>query len=150
MDANIFVIGVPSLKGILSKVADALEDEFFIKKIRTSDDADDEYVDDDENDEEEYYDESPNPEDLRFGYGLEVDEPRSCDYTSKSKFLRDHAAYDRFVDAGLECERLGIDKRNSIPVTKCKAVRTRVGDAPPTGIDILGETDWWWERDFRW
>ena len=150
MDANIFVIGVPSLKGILSKVADAIEDEFFVKKLRVQDeiDDDDDYIDDD--DEDDYEPEPPKrTENLRFGYGLNVDEPRACDYACRSKFLRDHKAYDDFVDAGLRCEELGLEKKNDIPITKCKAIRKNVGDLPPTGINLLGETQWWCE-DFEW
>jgi hypothetical protein len=163
MDANIFVIGVPSLKGIMSRVAKAIDDEFFVKKLHVSEDDfddDEDFIDDEDEDEDDYeptpppsykpkpvY--KPRPEDLRFGYGLQVDEPRAKDYTSRWKFLRDHEAYDNFVDAGLRCEELGLDKKNDIPITKCKAIRKRVGDLPPTGIDLLGETNWW-DEDFTW
>ena len=151
MDANIFVIGVPSLKGILSKVADAIEDEFFVKKLHVSKDVDDDedFVDDEEDDYTPAPPRKPRPEDLRFGFSATIDEPRAKDYSSRSKFLRDHKAYDDFVEAGLRCEELGLDKKNNIPVTRCNAIRKRVGDLPPTGIDLLGETNWW-EDDFSW
>lgn len=151
MDANIFVIGVPSLKGILSKVADAIEDEFFVKKLRVQDeiDDDDDYIDDD--DEDDYEPEPPKrAENLRFGFSCTVNEPRKSDYNCRSKFLRDHKAYDDFVAAGLRCEELGLDKKDNCPITRCNAIRKRVGDLPPTGINLLGETDWWWEEDFTW
>ena len=155
MDANIFVIGVPSLKGILSRVADALEDEFFVKKLHVSEDVDDDddFVDEDE--EEDYTPEpkpayKPRPEDLRFGFSCTVNEPRKADYNSRKAFLRDHEAYDKFVEAGLRCEELGLDKKDNCPITRCNAIRKRVGDLPPTNIDLLGETQWWWEEDFTW
>ena len=156
MNANIIVIGLPSVKDVVGKVAEVLEDAFSVKKVKTSTPSwdDDEGCDDDE------FDYEPEPikqrpcgtpkrKDIRFGYSLSVDEPQSKDYSCRSKFIRDHNAYDDFVTAGLRCEELGLEKKNDIPVTKCKAIRKCVGAPPPTGIDLLGETNWW-DEDFRW
>lgn len=45
-----------------------------------------------------------------FGAGFEIDEPRLEDYTDKKKFKDDLAAYNRFVEAGEECVRRGLEK----------------------------------------
>lgn len=45
-----------------------------------------------------------------FGAGFEIDEPRLEDYTDKKKFEDDIAAYNRFVEAGEDCVRRGLEK----------------------------------------
>lgn len=45
-----------------------------------------------------------------FGAGFEIDEPRLEDYTDKKKFEDDLAAYNRFVEAGEDCVRRGLEK----------------------------------------
>lgn len=86
---------------------------------------------------------------LRFGAGFEIDEPRREDYVSRYDFEDDHAAFDRFVDAGEDCVARGLEKKSDAPITKCNAIRTKVGERPPIGIDIIGETHWW-QTPFTW
>lgn len=45
-----------------------------------------------------------------FGAGFEIDEPRLEDYTDRKKFEDDLAAYNRFVEAGEDCVRRGLEK----------------------------------------
>ena len=120
----------------------------------------------DEDDEEEDFEPSPIPpkcckkqqggwevkgkpanEDLRFGYGLQVDEPRKQDYDDWDDFLDARGAYDDFVDAGERCVELGLEKTNDAPITKCQAIRKPIGTKPPFNKDLLGESQFpWWER----
>lgn len=88
---------------------------------------------------------TPADENLRFGAAFEIDEPRCEDYDSRFEFEDDHAAFDRFVEAGEDCVARGLDKRNSAPINKCNAVRRRLEDGPPMDIDLIGETQWWCE-----
>ena len=41
-------------------------------------------------------------------------------------------------------ESAGI-KDNAFTQVKVKAIRKKVGDVPPFGVDIIGETNWWEE-----
>lgn len=82
-------------------------------------------------------------EDLRFGAGFEIDEPRCEDYDKRWQFESDHKAYDRFVEAGEDCVARGLERKGTGPVTKCKAFRKRLGEAPPMNVDLIGETHWW-------
>lgn len=45
-----------------------------------------------------------------FGAGFEIDEPRLEDYTDRKKFEDDLAACNRFVEAGEDCVRRGLEK----------------------------------------
>ena len=93
----------------------------------------------------------PANEDLRFGYGLEVDEPRYQDFDDDDEFLEAREAFDEFVDAGERCVELGLDKRNDAPITKCNAIRKPIGCPPPMNVNLLGESQFpWWEEDFEW
>lgn len=53
-----------------------------------------------------------------FGAGFEIDEPRPQDYTDKKKFEDDLAAYDRFVEAGEDCVRRGLEKPEWVDLGK--------------------------------
>ena len=86
---------------------------------------------------------TPADENLRFGAAFEIDEPRSSDYESRLKFEDDHSAFDRFVTAGEDCVRRGLEKTSDAPIHKCNAIRKRVDEVPPMDIDLIGETDWW-------
>lgn len=92
-------------------------------------------------------------ENLRFGYGLEVDEPRRSDYNERWKFESDHAAFDRFVEAGEDCVARGLEKKSNAPITKCNAVRKRLNEAPPMRdelpSELIGETQWF-DEDLDW
>ena len=92
---------------------------------------------------------TPADENLRFGYGLEVDEPRRSDYDNFEDFEYDHQLYDEFVDAGESCRERGLDRRNNAPITKCNAIRKRLDEAPPMNLPLIGETDWWNEDDWE-
>lgn len=111
--------------------------------------------DDDEDDEDEAEKDIPSMNEgepkgeLRFGAGFEIDEPRREDYVSRYDFEDDHAAFDRFVDAGEDCVARGLEKKSDAPITKCNAIKTNVGDMPPMGVDIIGETHWW-QTPFAW
>ena len=95
----------------------------------------------------------PADEDKRFGYGLEVDEPRCEDYDERWMFEDDHKAFDRFVEAGEDCVARGLNKRNDAPITKCGAIRKPVCCPPPMkdevpGGELIGETHWWETTDW--
>ena len=96
---------------------------------------------------------TPADENKRFGYGLEVDEPRCEDYDERWMFEDDHRAFDRFVEAGEDCVARGLDKRNCAPITKCGAIRKPVSCPPPMkdevpGGELIGETHWWETTDW--
>lgn len=84
-------------------------------------------------------------ENLRFGAAFEIDEPRCEDYDCRFEFEDDHAAFDRFVEASEDCVARGLDKKSNAPIHKCNAVRRRLQDGPPIGINLIGETQWWCE-----
>lgn len=77
-----------------------------------------------------------------FGAGFEIDEPRACDYDSRKEFLEAHELFDRFVEAGEACVAAGLEKPDEFEVTKCHAIKKNVGDTPPIGIELIGETQW--------
>ena len=91
---------------------------------------------------------TPANENLRFGAGFEIDEPRCEDYTSRWKFESDHAAFDRFVDAGEDCIKRGLARPEGVSTTRCNAIRQRVDQKPPRDIDLIGETHWF--EPIRW
>lgn len=82
-------------------------------------------------------------DDKVFGAGFEIDEPRCEDYDSRWEFEDDHAAFDRFVEAGEDCVARGLEKTSPAPITKVNAFRKRVGELPPIGVALIGETHWW-------
>ena len=88
---------------------------------------------------------------LRFGYGLNVDEPMYQNFSNDDDFLKAREAFDDFVDAGERCVKLGLDKRNDAPITKCSAIRKPIGCQPPMNVSLLGESQFpWWEIDMDW
>ena len=86
---------------------------------------------------------TPACENKRFGAGFEIDEPRAADYDKRWQFESDHAAFDRFVEAGEDCVARGLEKKSNAPITKCNAARKRLNEAPPMNLDLIGETHWW-------
>lgn len=170
MGAKIFVIGVPSMRTLMDDITNAIEDALCrhkevpkkscekvkrcCEKVNTR------------------YDLTPNrfkccefgpapipqwgiggrPKDdnLRFGAGFEIDEPRRSDYLSRHKFLEDHKAFDRFVEAGEDCVARGLEKPSHARAIKCKAERRRLEDGPPMNLDLIGESDFWDEDDLNW
>lgn len=89
--------------------------------------------------------ENGKPEDpfKRFGAGFEIDEPRWEDYDDREEFEDDHAAYDRFVEAGEDCVARGLEKPDGVEIQKVNAIRKRIDEAPPMNIELIGETNWW-------
>lgn len=159
METKIFVVEIPTLTAVLEKIGELVGD--VIPKVKENvsgcgarcpylDDFDDEEVDDEED--ELDVPQIPMPwgiggepadENLRFGAGFEIDEPRSSDYNSRWKFESDHAAFDRFVDAGEDCVARGLERKSNAPIHKCKAIRKNADEVPPMNVDLIGETDWW-------
>lgn len=84
----------------------------------------------------------PANEALRFGAGFEIDEPRAEDYDKRWQFESDHAAFDRFVDAGEDCVARGMEKKSDAPIHKVNAIRNRIEDGPVFGVNLIGETHW--------
>lgn len=157
---KVMVFEIPSFDSLLEKIEGLVEETKKPSAKVTRKNHPKFFFDEDDEDDEEECDCPPAPgpwgiggepadENLRFGYGLEVDEPRRSDYESRAEFLRDHELFDKFVDAGEACVARGLDKRNDAPITKCKAIRQPVDCPPPMGVNLLGETDWW-DEDFEW
>ena len=91
---------------------------------------------------------TPANETLRFGAEFAVDEPMCENYTSRAKFESDHAAFDRFVDAGEDCIKRGLARPEGVSTTRCNAIRQRVDQKPPMGKEFIGETHWF--EPVRW
>lgn len=87
------------------------------------------------------------PEDKNkvFGINIRVDEPRREDYCSRFAFERDHEKFDRLVDAAEACT--WENKSNTAPLHRVNAIRQRVDQLPPRGINLVGETHWFDEPD---
>lgn len=97
------------------------------------------FYDDEEEDEVEEIQDVP---EKRFGAGFEIDEPRACDYENRGDFLYAHELFDKFVEAGEACVEAGLERKGCGPITKVDAIKTNIGDLPPIGIELMGETQW--------
>jgi len=75
-----------------------------------------------------------------FGINVRVDEPRAEDYASRWAFERDHAKFDRLVDAAEACT--WANKSNTATLHKVGAIRKRIQDGPVFGRNLVGETHW--------
>jgi len=75
-----------------------------------------------------------------FGINVRVDEPRAEDYASRWAFERDHAKFDRLVDAAEACT--WANKSNTAPLHKVNAIRKRIQDGPVFDRNLIGETHW--------
>lgn len=154
MEAKIFVIAFPTMETVAEKISSILDDAFNCKPKKTEckrkvweDLTPPKFKVRNE------FGNAPIPEwgiggkpaddNLRFGAGFEIDEPRCEDYDKRWQFESDHAAFDRFVEAGEDCVARGLDKKSNAPITKCNAVRKRLNEAPPMNLDLIGETHWW-------
>ena len=95
----------------------------------------------------------PADDNLRFGAAFEIDEPRCEDYDKRWQFESDHAAFDRFVDAGEDCVARGLARPDGVTAHRCNAIRKRLGEAPPMRdelpSELIGETHWW-DEDLDW
>ena len=76
----------------------------------------------------------------RFGIRATVDEPRREDYRSRFEFERDHAKFDRLVDAVEACDWKSAPE--DAKLHRVNAIRRRIEDGPVMGIDLVGETQW--------
>ena len=152
MSTNVFVLTLPSMKEIAKGIGSIIEDAL--------NDAPWNNVNDDLEEEFDDYDclcreETPQwgiggqraDENLRFGYGLHVDEPRKQDFCDWDDFLEAREAFDDFVESGERCRELGLEKRNDAPIHKCEAIRKPIGCPPPMNKNLLGESQFpWWEK----
>lgn len=75
-----------------------------------------------------------------FGVNVRVDEPRISDYSSRWEFERDHAKFDRLVDAAEACTWQ--NKSNTAPLHKVNAIRKSVFEPPVFNLNLVGETQW--------
>ena len=91
----------------------------------------------------------PADENLRFGAEFAIDEPRRSDYDNREDFEYDHQLFDEFVSAGEDCVERGLARPEGVTAHRCNAVRKKLNEAPPMGLDLIGETDWW-DEDFEW
>lgn len=159
---NVFIVALPTFDSVVNKIKDAVEDafDFEVPKLKKPCGFKDKFNEDDF---------TPtnlrvkNPcgnvqpwgvggrkadENLRFGYGLEVDEPIYQDYDDDDDFLEARQAFDDFVDAGERCCELGLEKTNKSPITKCNAIRKPIGCPPPMNRNLIGESQFpWWEME---
>lgn len=171
MEAKIFVIALPSMKSMMEEITSLIEEAFdkpCSKKCERKSEPCKPKCCSQERDftpprfkNHSFMPLAPIPqwgiagkkadENLRFGYGLEVDEPRYQDFDDDDEFLEAREAFDDFVDAGERCVELGLDKRNDAPITKCNAIRKPIGCPPPMNVNLLGESQFpWWEENFEW
>lgn len=95
---------------------------------------------------------TPADENLRFGYGLQVDEPREEEFHDWDDFLEAREAFDDFVESGERCVELGLEKKNDAPIHKCNAIRKPIGCPPPMrdevpNGDLIGESQFPWWKD---
>jgi len=168
---NVFIVALPTFESVVERIKDAIEEKFEKPKCKKPCFCHNDFEEDEEDltpprfKNHSFMPPAPIPqwgiggkpadENLRFGYGLEVDEPRRSDYDNFEDFEYDHQLYDEFVDAGESCRERGLDRRNNAPITKCNAIRKRLNEAPPMrdeipGGELIGETDWWNEDDLDW
>lgn len=162
---NVFVVAFPSMEDVVNKIKDAIEDVFEKPKAKCCD-----YDEDDDDVQEDltpprfrnhsFMPPAPIPqwgiggkpadENLRFGAEFAIDEPRRSDYDNREDFEYDHQLYDEFVSAGEDCVERGLARPEGVTAHRCNAIRKKLNEAPPMGINLIGETDWWAEDDFDW
>ena len=161
---NVFVVAFPSMEDVVNKIKDAIEDVFEKPKAKCCD-----YDEDDDVQEDltpprfrnhSFMPPAPIPqwgiggkpadENLRFGAEFAIDEPRRSDYGNREDFEYDHQLYDEFVSAGEDCVERGLARPEGVTAHRCNAIRKKLNEAPPMGINLIGETDWWAEDDFDW
>ena len=157
METKIFVIGIPAFEDVAERIGEALAEVFEPKKKAAP---------------KKVERPAPRPqrcgcqrgpavpnpewgvcgtpanENLRFGAEFAVDEPMCENYTSRWKFESDHAAFDKFVEAGEDCVKRGLARPEGVKTTRCNAIRQRVDQKPPMGQDFIGETHWF--EPIRW
>ena len=138
---NVFVFAIPTFDSLVTKLKNAIENSFDEEKDFTPNEVEPSWG----------VGGKKADENLRFGYGLEVDEPRWQDYDDEDEYLDAREAFDDFVTSGERCVELGLDKKNDAPITKCNAVRKPIGCPPPMNKELIGESQFpWWEMDIDW
>ena len=171
MEAKIFVIGFPSMKGLMEEITSLIEEAFDKPKIKKCEHKADccfrEKPQSFERDltpprfkNHSFMPPAPIPqwgisgepadENLRFGAEFAIDEPRRSDYDNREDFEYDHQLFDEFVSAGEDCVERGLARPEGVTAHRCNAVRKKLNEAPPMNLDLIGETDWWNDEDFDW
>lgn len=169
MEAKIFVIGFPSMKSMMEEITSLIEEAFDkpkSKKCERKETCKPKCCKAQERDftpprfkNHSFIPPAPIPqwgitgkpadENLRFGYqGPCIDEPRRSDYDDREDFEYDHQLFDEYVSAAEDCIARGLEKKSDAPIHRCEAIRKRLNEAPPMGVDLIGETDWWDEDDW--
>lgn len=163
---NVFIVEFPSFENVVGKLHDAMKDVFDTPKFSEPSFTNEFNEFEDEEDFTPKHLKVNKPcgdvepwgvkgkkadENLRFGYGLEVDEPKYQDFDDEDDFLEAREAFDDFVDAGERCVELGLERQDDAPITKCDAIRKPIGTPPPMNRELLGESQFpWWEMDLDW
>jgi hypothetical protein len=171
MEAKIFVIGFPSMKGLMEEITSLIEEAFDKPKIKKCEHKTEccfnKKPQSFERDltpprfkNHSFMPPAPIPqwgiggkpadENLRFGAEFAIDEPRRSDYDNREDFEYDHQLFDEFVSAGEDCVERGLARPEGVTAHRCNAVRKKLNEAPPMNLDLIGETDWWNDEDFDW
>ena len=149
MEAKIFVVELPSMGDVFERLADALLGDIEAPKCEKK------HSHCCESEKENKFREEfvpapewtvkgkPADENLRFGAEFAVDEPMCQNYDERWMFEDDHRAFDRFVEAGEDCVARGLARPDGVTAKRCNAIRQRVDEKPPMGVDLIGETQWW-------
>ena len=169
MEAKIFVIGFPSMKGLMEEITSLIEEAFDKPKIKKCEHKSEccfkKKPQTFERDltpprfkNHSFMPPAPIPqwgisgepadENLRFGAEFVIDEPRRSDYDNREDFEYDHQLFDEFVSAGEDCVERGLARPEGVTAHRCNAVRKKLNEAPPMNLDLIGETDWWNEDDW--
>lgn len=151
MSTKIFIIGLPSMKGMMEEIGSLIENAFDKpQKPKKSEPKQMKVNKPCMGINPWGVSGTPADENLKFGAAFEVDEPRSQDYTSRWEFEDDHEAFDRFVEAGEDCVARGLARPEGVVAHKCNAIRKPIGCPPPMGLHLIGETDWWSTEPCMW
>ena len=168
MEAKIFVIGIPTFGDVVEKISEALNEAFEKPEPRCSKPA---WTPRPAS--KPQWTPRPNPcgcgapapewgiagtpacENKRFGAEFKITEPRCEDYDKRWQFESDHAAFDKFVEAGEDCIARGLATPEDVITPPCGAIRKPVSCPPPMrnevpGGELIGETHWWDCEDFGW
>lgn len=165
MEAKIFVIAFPTMETVVEKISSLFEDAFEPKRTKCCEKSN--RINKDltpckfkvnkpcGNVQPWGVCGTPADENLKFGAEFAVDEPRCEDYDKRWQFESDHAAFDRFVEAGEDCVARGLARPEGVTAHRCNAIRKRLNEAPPMRdelpSELIGETHWWETfEDFDW
>ena len=153
MEAKIFVIAFPTMETVAEKISSLLEETFKPKRTKCCDSP--KMVNNDLTPPKFRVNKPcgnvqpwgvcgpPADENLRFGAEFAVDEPRCENYDKRWQFESDHAAFDRFVEAGEDCVARGLARPEGVTAHRCNAIRKPLGCPPPMDKELIGETHWW-------